>query len=62
MNKINASKFSSIFKGNLSKLSPKSRGFVNKTIINDGAINSFNSKISGGGILLQAKIFHSDKH
>ena len=52
--KLNAAQFSKLFKGNLSKLSPKLRGFTNKYIINS-SIKWYNNQIGNGIVLLKAK-------
>ncbi|MGY0406824.1 MAG: hypothetical protein ACWIPJ_00495, partial [Polaribacter sp.] len=50
VSKVNASQFSSIFKGNLARLVPKTRGFINKQILNK-TISVFNNQMSGGMFL-----------
>lgn len=52
--KLNTAQFSKVFKGNLSKLSPKLRGFTNKYIINSG-IKWYNNQIGNGVVLLKLK-------
>ena len=47
VNKMHASQFSSVFKGNLAKASPKIRGVINKQIINR-VITMYNTQMSGG--------------
>jgi len=59
--KINASQFSTIFRGNLSKLTPKTRGLINRNI-NKLIVSPLNTQISGGKILMHYKILHKNNH
>ena len=52
LNKLNAAEFSKTFKGNLSKLKPKTRGHVNRTI--NSKIDKANQYIGSGKIVLDA--------
>jgi hypothetical protein len=47
--KINAAQFSKIFKGNLSRLSPSTRGFINRTM--NKFVNPINERISTGEVV-----------
>ena len=58
MNKMNASAFSVKFKGNLSKLSPKLRGYSNRLM--NKFIDTYNSQVSDGMMLLKATNFNFD--
>ena len=49
LKKINTAQFSKIFKGNLSRLSPSTKGFINRTI--NKFVNPINDKISSADIV-----------